>query len=88
MSDQIYEMLGTMRESLGRIEQKADSTLTWMAQHSATQAKDLGVITTDITDLKLAQAKRKGFMSAIGVIGTVVGSGIGYLVERWTLGHH
>lgn len=86
--DQIYEMLGTMRESLGRIEQKTDTTLAWMAKHSEAQTTDLAKITTDLTDVRLIQAKQKGFMSALGIVGTLAGSGIGYLVERWTLGHH
>lgn len=88
MSDQVYEMLGTMRESLGRIEQKADTTLAWMEKHSETQEKDLEAITTDITNLKLAQARQKGFRSAMGAVGTLVGAGFGYLVERWTMGGH
>lgn len=72
-----------IQRTLGRIEQKVDGNLQWMTKHVADDAK----VADAVIALQVSHAKQRGFMSALGVVGSVLGAGIGYLVERWVLKH-
>lgn len=81
MSD---EILYQIQNSLGRIEQKIDSHITSFKQHELSDATYYKAI----DDLRLNSARQKGFISALVSVGSVLGAGIGYLIERVTIGHH
>ncbi len=81
MSD---EILFDIQKSLGRIEQKIDSHLVNFASH---EEKDLRAYKA-LDDLRLASARQKGFFSALATAGGAIGAGLGYLIERVTIGHN
>ena len=64
--DQIERVFG----SLARIEQKIDGHTVWMAAHVAEDK----LMAADITALKVASGRQKGFIAAIGTIGGVLGA--------------
>jgi Protein of unknown function (DUF1515) len=77
------EILIKMSESLGRIEQKVDGTLMWMTKHVA----DDKVMADDIKALQLVHARQSGALKVWGIVGSALGAGLGYVIERITLGH-
>jgi len=78
--DQIERVFGT----LGRIEQKLDSHLDAFNRHIEDD-KRMG---RAIYDLSQAQSKQRGFFAGLSTVGSLIGAGIGYLVERWITGSH
>ena len=91
MSD---EILFEIQRSLGRIEEKIDNHAKTLEKHIEDDDKLVvrlygdGVGVGDITKLQLNAAKQKGFFTALAGTGSALGAGIGYLIERLTLGHH
>jgi hypothetical protein len=85
MSD---EVLMDIQRTLGRIEQKADSTIAWMTKHSAQNETDIGKLTGDLKVLELDHARQRGALKVWGIVGSTLGAGIGYLIEKVTIGHH
>lgn len=80
MSD---EILLEMNRALGRIEQKIDSNAAAFAQHAADDKVVARALFERVETLQLSHAKQKGFFSALATGGSVIGAGLGYLVERW-----
>lgn len=68
--------------SLGRIEQKIDGHTLWMTAHVADDKK----MADDITLLKLAHSRQRGFITAIVTIGGVISGIIGYVIEYFASG--
>lgn len=85
MSD---EVLLEMSRTLGRIEQKIDSGTAALAQHVADDKEIARALFGRIEVLQAGANKQKGFMTALGVVGSALGAGVGYLIERVTIGHH
>lgn len=83
-SDQIERVFG----SLARIEQKIDSAAGTLAQHALDDKAIQKALFDRVEVLQLGQAKQKGFLSALAAVGSVLGAGVGYIIERITLGHH
>jgi hypothetical protein len=65
-ADQIERVFG----ALSRIETKVESTMDWMKQHVA----DDKLMANDIQTLKERAARQKGFIAAIGVMGSAIGA--------------
>jgi hypothetical protein len=80
---QLSGVLGDIQQSLGRIEQKVDGTSAWMHQHALDDKTQFEEISSKVDTLRIAGAKQRGFISALGAVGTAVGAGVGYLIERW-----
>jgi hypothetical protein len=80
--------LGYIREALGRIEQKIDGSVTLLAQHTGDDKVIAKALFDRIEVLQLGAAKQKGALRVWGIVGSTVGAGIGYLIERVTLGRH
>jgi|GEM_PF-2309764 len=75
MSD---EIMMDIQRTLGRIEQKIDSHVEAFDKHVTMDMeayKAIGALRTDT-------AKQKGYMTAMGAIGGVVVTALGYLVDR------
>jgi hypothetical protein len=83
-SDQIAQVFG----SLARIEQKIDSAATSLTQHVADDKEVAKALFGRIEILQLSHAKQKGALTVLGTVGSMLGAGVGYLIERWTVGHH
>lgn len=85
MSD---EVLLEMARTLGRIEQKIDGNATTLSKHMDDDKEIARALFGRIETLQASSNRQKGFMSALATVGTALGAGVGYLVERWTNGHH
>ncbi len=83
-ADQIALVFG----ALGRIEQKIDSAAGSLVQHVADDKVVAKALFERIEVLQLSHAKQKGALTVLGTVGSMLGAGVGYLIERWTLGHH
>jgi hypothetical protein len=85
MSDDIlYEI----QRSLGRIEQKIDSHISEFGKHGEEDTRRFEALFETTGKLKATQERQRGFLGGLTAAGTAVGAGIGYLIERMTLGHH
>lgn len=84
MDTDLAKALGDIQHSLGSIEGKFDSHLAAFAQH----IKDDAAMAANIKTLELANAKQRGFAKAITLVGVVLGTATGWLVERFGFGHH
>jgi hypothetical protein len=79
------EVMGEIMRSLGRIEQKIDGHTIWMTQHVA----DDKLMAADIQKLQLGASRLRGVITALSAVGTVLGAGVGYAIDAFTLrGHH
>jgi hypothetical protein len=84
MSD---EVLMEIQRSLGRIEAKADAFSAALAQHASDDKATFKHLFENVEVLKLASAKQKGALTVLGVFGSMLGAGVGYLVERFIRGN-
>jgi hypothetical protein len=83
--DVLYEI----QRSLGRIENKIDNNAAALSTHTAHDETVQKALFERIEALQLGSAKQKGFVTAIVSVGSALGAGAGYLLERsgW-FGHH
>lgn len=81
--DQIERVFGT----LARIEQKIDSHKETMESHVAHDELVHGLLFGRVGKLELAHAGQKGFFSALAAGGSAIGAGIGFLIEKYWIGH-
>jgi hypothetical protein len=42
----------------------------------------------DVLRLKISQARQRGFITALGAVGTAIGAGIGYVIDVLIRGGH
>jgi hypothetical protein len=75
-------MLMEINRTLGRIEQKIDGNAQALRDHVSNDEKTHKFFFDQITPLQTAANKQKGFMSALAIFGSLIGAGIGYVVER------
>lgn len=77
--------LGEIRQALGRIEQKIDTHTTLFADH----VKDDRQAYAAIIQLRETAARQKGFLTAVGVMGSGLGAALGWVLEKTLgIGHH
>ena len=81
------DQIGKVFESLGRIEQKIDSHIDTVANHVAHDEMVQKALFERVETLQLAHAKQKGAIKMIGMVGSAVGAGIGYVAEKIFFGH-
>ena len=81
--DQIAQVFG----ALGRIESKIDGNSDTLKDHIKHDEEVTRALFGRIETLQLGQAKQKGFLTALTSVGSVLGAGIGYFVERMIRGH-
>ena len=84
MSD---DVLLEISRSLGRIEQKIDNNAAALTQHAADDKVVSKALFDRIETLQLSAAKQKGALTVLGTVGSMLGAGIGYLIERIVRGH-
>ena len=82
------DQIGKVFESLGRIEQKIDSHIDTVVNHVAHDEMVQKALFERVETLQLAHAKQKGAIKMIGMVGSAVGAGIGYVAEKIFFGHH
>lgn len=84
MSD---DVLLEISRSLGRIEQKIDNNAAALIQHVADDKVVSKALFERIEKLQLGAASHKGALAVLGALGSTLGAGIGYLIERIVRGH-
>jgi hypothetical protein len=82
--DQIERVFG----ALSRIETKIDTAASSLQQHVADDKEVAKALFGRIETLQLSHARQKGALTVLGTVGSMLGAGVGYLIERWTVGHH
>lgn len=85
MSD---EILMDIQRALGRIEAKTDVYASSLTQHVADDKVVAKALFERIETLQLASAKQKGALTVLGALGSMIGAGVGYLLERFIFGTH
>jgi hypothetical protein len=85
MSD---DQIGEVFKSLGRIEAKIDGASTSLTSHVAHDEMVQKALFERVETLQLAHAKQRGAIRMIGMVGSAVGAGIGYVAEKIFFGHH
>jgi hypothetical protein len=83
-NDQLMTTLLDIKSDIGALTQKATGTHDWLAAH----VEDDKLLIKTVTDLQISHAKQSGALKMLGILGAAVGSGIGYVVDRLTFGHH
>lgn len=73
--------------SLARIEANTSSTAATLKDHITHDEEVTKALFGRIEVLQLGAAKQKGFLTALTSVGSILGAGIGYLVERALRGH-
>ena len=85
MSGMNDEQIERVFGALSRIETKVDGTMQWLGKHVEDDKK----MAADINTLALSHAKQRGFFSALAAGGSLLGAGIGYIIEKWLgIGHN
>ena len=83
MDASLAQALGDIQRSLGNIEGKLDGHVDAFNKHIEMDLKAYKAI----GDLQQAHARQRGFLSAVGVMGSGLGALCGWLVERIVSGH-
>lgn len=84
MDTDLAKALGDIQHSLGNIEGQLGSHIAAFQQH----VKDDAAMAADLKTLEIAYARQRGFAKAVTLVGTTVGATVGWLIERFGLGHH
>lgn len=79
-------VLLSVREDLGGIKANVASTSALLASHIGVDTVVQAQLRTDVSTLQLGAARQRGFLAAIGTIGTVLGAGVGYMIDL--MRHH
>jgi hypothetical protein len=82
----IITTLYDIQNALGRIEANGTTTKELIEKHVVDDKASFATIEAKVDTLRLSHAKQKGIMTALGVIGSGLGAGVGYLVERYVRG--
>lgn len=83
MDTDLAQALATIQHSLGNIEGKLDSHVDAFKAHVEDDKKAYSAIVS----LKESQARQKGFMTALAMVASGLGAGLGWIVERLLGGH-
>jgi hypothetical protein len=73
-----------IKQDIGELQGDLRGHATAFAEHLKSDA----VLTESVRELELAAAKQRGFIRAIGLVGSGLGAAVGYLLEKLMLGHH
>ena len=74
-------VLLSVREDLGSIKANVASGAVLLANHIGVDTVVQSQLRTDISTLQLGAARQKGFLAAIGTVGTLLGAGLGYIIS-------
>lgn len=81
--EQIERVFG----ALARIEQKIDGHIGTVQAHMEHDEVVQKALFERVEKLQLASARQKGYMTAMGALGGVLATAVGYVVDKM-LGHH
>lgn len=73
----IFQLLCKMNGDIGAIKQGQQTQTDWMTAHVAEDK----LMAADISALKMAGARQKGFLAAVAGVGGLVSGAVGYAVE-------
>jgi hypothetical protein len=82
---QLFDVLLEMKSDIGKLVQGQETQTAWMTRHVAEDA----LMAEDIKKLQIGASRIRGIVSALSVVGTVVGAAVGYAVDLLAIrGHH
>lgn len=84
MDAQLVQMLGEIQKCLGSIDGKLDAHMEAFSKH----IEDDRAMASNIKQLEMQASRQRGAMTALGAVATILGSAAGYLIEKFTFGHH
>ena len=80
------EIMADIQRSLGRIEQKVDSALSWQQTHVSEDRVQFSIVREDIQSLKLTRAAQSGKSTVINYLVSAVVSAAtslaGFFLQR------
>jgi hypothetical protein len=82
--EQIERVFG----ALSRIEAKLDSHVDSMEAHVAHDQTIHTALYGRVESLQLSHAKQKGFFTALAAGGSAIGAAIGFVIEKYWIGHN
>lgn len=85
------DLMGVLLEiksQTGEMKANIASTAEALKQHVADDKEMAKALFSRIETLQFGQAKQRGFLSALAMVGGVLGAGVGYVIDRITFGHH
>jgi hypothetical protein len=82
-NEQVERIFG----SLGRIEAKVDGLSANLTTHTEDDKRIAKALFDRIEPLQASANKQKGALTVLGMAGSMLGAGVGYLVERFLRGH-
>jgi hypothetical protein len=74
-------VLLAVREDLGSIKANVASTSALLANHIGVDTVVQAQLRTDVSTLQMGAARQRGFLAAIGTVGTLLGAGLGYIIS-------
>lgn len=77
----LMNVLLQVSRDMGETKAQITSTTALLANHIGVDTVVQNQLRTDITTLQMGNAKQRGFLAAIGAVGTVLGAGIGYVID-------
>lgn len=80
----LMNVLLDVKERTGAMQAHIETTATILKDH----IEDDKQMLLSIQTLQLGAARQKGFLTALTSVGSLLGAGLGYLIERVTIGHH
>jgi hypothetical protein len=80
----IYSVLLDLKGAMGKIEGTMDANAKAFSDHCAADAR----MAVDVSKLQLGVARQRGFLTALGAVGTALGAGVGYAIDILARGHH
>jgi hypothetical protein len=81
------EVLYEIQRSLGRIEQKIDNAAQNLIAHAGHDDNIQRALFERVEALQKSHERQRGFLAALGMIGTMTGAAVGYAVDALTRHH-
>jgi hypothetical protein len=80
----IYGVLLTLKGDMGELKGTMAANAKAFTDHVIADAS----MAKDIARLQLGVARQRGFLTALGAVGTALGAGVGYAIDILARGHH
>lgn len=77
----LMTVLLQVSRDMGETKAQIASTTALLANHIGVDTVVQNALRSDVTTLQLGQARQRGFIAAVCSVGTVLGAGIGYVID-------
>lgn len=84
----LMQVLLDIKQQTGAMQANIASTAETLKQHVSDDKEVAKALFHRIEELQFSAAKQRGFISALAMFGSLLGAGVGYIIDRITFGHH